>query len=95
MLRDTCDSIGKFIEQKAIVSCLMFAVIVLVIDYVTGRQIRFPIIYVIPAGMAAWLEHKPTAYAMAIFMPLARVGFHFPWHETQSLTIEQHGRQKH
>lgn len=37
--------------------------------------------------MAAWLKQKPTAYVMAILLPFARVGFHFPWHETQSLNV--------
>jgi hypothetical protein len=63
------------------------AVIVLVIDYITGKPIQFPIAYALPVGMAAWREQKATAYVIAILMPLARVGFHFPWHETQSLSV--------
>ncbi|HNT69853.1 MAG TPA: hypothetical protein PKK79_11900 [Syntrophorhabdaceae bacterium] len=67
--------------------CLMIAATVLAVDYVTGRQIQFPIVYVIAVGMAAWLEQKPAAYALAISMPFARVGFHFLWHETQSFAV--------
>ena len=87
MLKDALNSIEKLYKQRTTVSCLLAATIVLVIDYITGRLIQFPIAYVLPVGMAAWREQKPTAYAMAIFLPFARVWFHFPWHETQSLSV--------
>jgi hypothetical protein len=87
MLKGALSSIEKLYRQRTSVSCLLAAVIVLVIDYVTGRPIQFPIVYALPVGMAAWREQKATAYAIAILMPLARVGFHIPWHETQSLSV--------
>jgi hypothetical protein len=87
MLKGAFRSIEKLYKQWATISCLLVAAIVLMIDYTTGRLIRFPIAYVLPVGMAAWREQKPTAYAMAILLPLARVGFHFPWHETQMLSV--------
>jgi hypothetical protein len=87
MLKSAFSSIEKLYKQWATISCLLVAAIVLMIDYTTGRLIRFPIAYVLPVGMAAWREQKPTAYAMAILLPLARVGFHFPWHETQMLSV--------
>jgi len=65
----------------------LVAVIVLMIDYFTGKFIRFPITYVLPVGMAAWKNKKGTAYTMAILLPLARLWFQFPWHETQSLSV--------
>ena len=66
--------------------CLLLALIVLVIDYITGQHIQFPIVYIIPVGLAAW-RNKTTAYALAILLPLVRIGFHFPWQETHALFV--------
>jgi hypothetical protein len=65
--------------------CIIIALVVLVIDYYTGKDIRFPILYIIPIGLAAWSNHKALAYGLALILSLARFGFHFPWQETQSL----------
>jgi len=87
MLKSALTSIRKLYGQRTTVSCLLASVIVLVIDYITGKHIEFPIAYALPVGMAAWREQKGTAYVIAILLPLARVGFHFPWHEAQSLSM--------
>jgi hypothetical protein len=87
MRKSAFNSAEKFFKQWATVSYLLVATIVLAIDYITGRHIQFPITYVLPVGMAAWLEQKPAAYAMAILLPFMRVGFHLPWHETQSFSV--------
>lgn len=63
----------------------MIALVVLVIDYYTGKNIRFPILYIIPIGIAAWGNKKTIAYSLAITLSLARLGFNFPWLETSSL----------
>ncbi len=77
----------KCYRERTTLVCLLAALGVLTIDYFTGRPIQFPIVYVLPVGMAAWQEKKNLARAMAIILPFARVGFHFPWHETQALSV--------
>jgi hypothetical protein len=56
MLKGTLSFIEKLYRQRTGVSCLLAAVIVLVIDYITGKPIQFPIAYALPVGMAAWRE---------------------------------------
>jgi K+-sensing histidine kinase KdpD len=77
----------KIIEEMKSKSiyCIIIALVVLVIDYYTGKNIRFPILYIIPIGIAAWGNKKTIAYSLAIALSLARFGFNFPWHETVSL----------
>lgn len=87
MYKGALISIEKLYRQRTIVLCILVAVIVFVIDYITGKSIQFPILYVLPVGMAAWRDQKGTAYTIAILLPLLRVGFHFSWHETQSLSV--------
>jgi hypothetical protein len=64
----------------------MIALVVLVIDFYTGKNIRFPILYIIPVGIAAWYNQKTVAYSLAVLLSLARFGFHVPWQETDSLS---------
>lgn len=87
MLKDILNNIKILSKLKINVLCILIGAIVLVIDYITGRHIQFPITYIIPVGLAAWQTQKTTAYAIAIILPLMRVVFHFPWHETQSLYV--------
>jgi len=61
------------------------AVLVLIADYFTGERIRFPLLFIVPVALASWHGQKWLAISFALLMPAARVGFHFPWHETQSL----------
>ena len=84
MLKDAFSTLEGLYRQRVGVLCALASVIVLAIDYVTGKNIEFPIAYVLPVGMAAWRERKGTTYGIAALLPLARVGFHFPWHETES-----------
>jgi hypothetical protein len=57
------------------------ALLVLAIDYMTGPVIQFPILYLIPAGLAAWYDGRRWGWSFAVAMPLARVLFALAWHE--------------
>jgi len=87
MLKKPLIFIVKCYRERTTLVCLLAALGVLAIDYFTGRSIQFPILYVLPVGMAAWQEKKDLARAMAVVLPFARVVFHFPWHETQALSV--------
>ena len=87
MLKDIFNSLKKQFKIWPNISCISVTAIVLAIDYFTGRVIRFPIIYVLPVSMSAWQEQKSMAYAIAIIMPLARVAFHIPWNQVESISV--------
>ncbi|MBU0993929.1 MAG: hypothetical protein KJ737_15650 [Proteobacteria bacterium] len=76
--------INELIKKNERASCILLAVAVLLIDYITGKHIEFPIFYALPVGLAAWGGLKILSSALAVILPLTRVGFHFLWHETQS-----------
>ncbi len=81
--------VGRFLaeryERRPRAYCLAVTAIVLLVDYVAGKPFQFPILYVVPVAMAAWNESSVLAYALSLLLPLARIGFHFPWGETRSL----------
>ena len=59
--------------------------IVLLIDYLTGKYVQFPILYAIPVGLAAWKLKNFAACLLAILLPIVRIYFHYPWNETLSI----------
>lgn len=54
----------------------------LLLDAVTGPLLRFPILFVLPVGSAAWFGHRRTALVLAAGLPALRawweVGFETP-----------------
>jgi len=48
--------------QSKSIYCVMIALVVLVVDYYTGEYILFPILYILPVGIAAWSNKKTIAY---------------------------------
>jgi phosphoenolpyruvate-protein phosphotransferase len=81
----------RFIEntntKTATVFIISLALVVLGIDLITGREVQFPLIYVLPVGIAAWRNQKTLAYAMSIVLPLVRGIYEFPWHTSASIPI--------
>jgi hypothetical protein len=45
------------------------------IDYLTGPDSQFPVVYVIPVSLAAWYSGRWPALAFAVAMPLVHIGF--------------------
>lgn len=80
-------SIGKINRDNPKLCSMLLAIIVLWIDFSTGTEIQFPLIYVIPVGLAAWQLQRILAYAMAVTLPVLRIGYEFPWHTNASLSI--------
>ncbi len=76
--------IEEISHKRAAFLSLVLASLILLIDYVTGEDIYFPIMYVIPVGIAAWKNQKFLGYAMSIMMPTVRSGFYFIWPDTGS-----------
>ena len=68
-------------------SSVLVAAGVLCVDIVTGKEIQFPLVYVVPVGMAAWRKQRALAYGMAVILPVLRIGYEFPRGPDASLPI--------
>ena len=73
----------RFVRQitqrnPSLISTLL-AIATLSVDFATGREIRFPLLYVLPVGLAAWMGQRTQAYAMSVLLPLVRVIFEDLW----------------
>ena len=86
MLKNALNRVVIFYRQHPVTASILAAILVITTDFFTGKYIRFPIVYVLPVGMAAWGQKRGVAILLSILLPLARLVFHFPWHVTQSLS---------
>lgn len=59
--------------------CLFLALIVLVTDYLTGPLIQFPVLYVVPVGLASWYGGRRWGYLFAVLMALMRLCYFSIW----------------
>ncbi len=82
-----CKFLVFFLRKRPALLYTLAAVVVLIMDYLTGRIIRFPIAYALPVVIAAWIGSKYASYCLAVILPLSRVLFHFLWHETDLLPV--------
>ena len=61
------------------VTTLVLALLVLTVDYATGAEIEFPLLYVLPVYHSARHRRMPLAYALSALLPAVRVLFHLFW----------------
>ena len=70
----------------ALVAVLLSAA-VLVVDYITGPYIQFPVLFLFPVMIAGWYIGRVSSVAFALTLPLIRAGFNSywqgPWTHTQ------------
>ena len=63
---------------------LTLALLILALDYITGPLIQFPILYLIPVGLATWYSGRGWGLIFAFSLPFIRLYFVFflwdaPW----------------
>jgi hypothetical protein len=75
----------EFYEKQTIIICILVALLVLGVDYGTGKFVAFPILYALPVGMAAWKLKRNTAFLLAISLSIVRVEFVYLWKFTESI----------
>lgn len=86
MIEITYKSIIRFYERQTRFVCLFTAGIVLLVDFTTGLHIRFPLVFILPVGLAAWKKDRILSYTLAIMLPLSRWSFHFIWRDPELLS---------
>ena len=63
------------------------AILCLVLDFLVGPYIIFPITFIIPVAVSAWFCRSQYAYFLAIAQPLVRLGFAFDWQPPWGISI--------
>jgi hypothetical protein len=67
-------------RQRPLLACwILLALIVLVVDYLTGPFIRFPILYMLPIVLASWVNSLRWGLVFAVVMPLIHLSYTKFW----------------
>ena len=67
-------------RQRSLLTCwILLALIVLVVDYLSGPFIRFPILYMLPIVLASWMNSLRWGLMFAVVMPLIHLSFTKFW----------------
>jgi hypothetical protein len=61
---------------------------ILVLDYITGPFIQFPILFVLPVGISTVSRGLTVGIAVAILLPLMRLSFFLVWPLPSSWLLE-------
>ncbi|MBK6656791.1 MAG: hypothetical protein IPG43_00920 [Proteobacteria bacterium] len=64
------DLLNKLLASRLIY--VVFALVMMALDVLTGRYLQFPVLYIIPVVLSAWYREDKTTYVLAIGLPLAR-----------------------
>jgi hypothetical protein len=65
------------------------SILLLIVDYVAGPFIQFPVLYLIPVALLSWFHGRRWGLILAIVMPLVRLYFNvalwtIPWTITEA-----------
>lgn len=66
----------------------VLAALILLLDYLAGPVLLFPILFVFPVMLAAWNHARATAIAMAVALTTARFGITFFEHPGPSFGVQ-------
>jgi ribosomal protein L37E len=67
---------------------MLLAVGILLLDYISGPYLQFPILFIVPVVLATWGDSRRWGFAVAIGMPLVRLGFAAHWNSPDLLPLE-------
>lgn len=66
-------------QQQLLPYCFLLALIVLMVDYLAGPLIQFPVLYLAPIGLATWYSGRRWGFIFAGTMGLARLLYFSIW----------------
>jgi hypothetical protein len=69
----------EFLSKPRAVHWIIAAAAILLLDYVTGPFIQFPILFVIPVALATTTHGPRAGVGVAVVLPLLRLSFFLSW----------------
>ncbi|HET6778659.1 MAG TPA: hypothetical protein VFH26_07200 [Gemmatimonadales bacterium] len=67
---------------------VLASVAILMVDYLTGPFIQFPILFIVPVALATAAHGFAVGSCVAIILPLLRLSFFFSWQLPASWLLE-------
>ena len=58
---------------------VLLSLLSIVVDYISGPLIQFPIVFLVPVAIASWYNGKFWGLFLSLSLPLVRMAFTFYW----------------
>jgi hypothetical protein len=71
------DSYPRILRRP--VGWIVVSLLFLILDFISGPRVQFPITFVIPIILAAWSHNLRWALGLAVVLPAARLAFYEIW----------------
>lgn len=87
-MKQALRTVYQLTKKNPTASCLLIALLTLSVDFATGRDIHFPLLYLLPIGLASWMGKKLLGYGLAFLLPVLRILFENVWNLHELLPVE-------
>lgn len=77
-----------FLGKTRAVHWIIVAAAILLLDYITGPFIQFPIVFVVPVALATTTHGPRGGVGVAVVLPLLRLSFFLSWDLPSSWVLE-------
>ena len=71
--------VRRTVRAHPLAATLVLALGALVLDFAVGQEFHFPLGFLVPVAVAAWMGRPRLAYFLSIGMPLVRVWYYGSW----------------
>ncbi len=71
--------VRRTVRAHPLAATLVLALGALVLDFAVGQEFHFPLGFLVPVAVAAWMGRPRLAYFLSIGMPLVRVWYYGIW----------------
>jgi hypothetical protein len=78
----------EFVSKTRAVHWILAAAAILLLDYLTGPFIQFPILFVLPVALATATHGPRGGVGVAVVLPLLRLSFFLRWALPSSWVLE-------
>ena len=84
---------GKTVSLQALtrirpIHWILLVGAILVVDYLTGPYIQFPILFLFPVGLATASQGRGVGVTVAVLLPILRLSFFVVWPLPASWTLQ-------
>jgi hypothetical protein len=82
------DGAAQLVASARVEHWVIASAVILLLDYVTGPFIQFPILFIVPVAIATAAHGLSGGVGIAILLPLMRLSFFLRWEPQSSWAME-------
>jgi hypothetical protein len=76
-------------QKYGVLYTLLLGTLTLLVEYITGPYLRFPVLFILPVVLASWYRGWPLGMGTAILLPSLRLALAWHWDATTPWTMTE------